>query len=213
MEIDSRIKIIRQRRKTLCMKAEGGGINVYVPHTVGEETIARFLEKHKLWIRRRLEERVEPCSFQDGGTVLFLGRMVQIKTGKARIEGDTLFLPQENRSTSLLKLCKRLSLGRMTALTEQIAAKYHFRFKSVEIGSAKTRWGTCDGEGKIRYTLYTAFLPDELAVYLCVHELCHTRQHNHSKKFWQEVEKILPDWRVRRKALKTYRSFLSLQGN
>ncbi len=46
-------------------------------------------------------------------------------------------------------------------------------------------------------------LPDELIDYVILHELTHTNIKNHSRLFWQELERILPDAKVRRQQLKT----------
>lgn len=46
--------------------------------------------------------------------------------------------------------------------------------------------------------------PEEVQDYVVVHELCHRKEMNHSKQFWNEVEKIVPDYRERRTWLKEH---------
>ena len=51
--------------------------------------------------------------------------------------------------------------------------------------------------------------PQEVLDYVIVHELCHLRQMNHSKAFWQEVEMVLPDYKMHKKWLETYGQLLN----
>lgn len=75
-------------------------------------------------------------------------------------------------------------------------------WKGVRIGNQSSRWGSCSSTGTLSFNWRLIELPDELADYIVVHELAHLVQPNHSPKFWSEVERVLPDWRPRRKALR-----------
>ncbi|MDX2128471.1 MAG: SprT family zinc-dependent metalloprotease [Chloroherpetonaceae bacterium] len=87
--------------------------------------------------------------------------------------------------------------------TKDFAAKMNLYFSKVTIGDQKSRWGSCSPHIRsIRYNLRVAMLPISLLDYIVVHELAHLRQANHSKAFWAEVEKILPDYQRRRKWLR-----------
>lgn len=203
-----KLVIKRVARKTISMRigAEGEVI-VNAPRNMKDENIESFVSRHRLWISRRLAEReaMQEPSFADGSELIFLGQRVKILTGEARLERDVLYLPAiPARTAALRMLCKKYTQLRMGEITRAIAQEYGLVYKDISVGSAHTRWGTCDSSGRIRYTLYTAFLPDELAYYLAAHELCHTRQHNHSAAFWQELQRIVPDYRAKRSALKRY---------
>jgi predicted metal-dependent hydrolase len=76
-------------------------------------------------------------------------------------------------------------------------------WEGVRIGNQKSRWGSCSSTGTLSFNWRLIELPGELADYIVVHELAHLLQPNHSPKFWAEVERVLPDWRSRRKALRT----------
>ena len=83
-----------------------------------------------------------------------------------------------------------------------LAEKIGVKPTSVKITSAKKRFGSCNSKNSLCFSVYL-FSYDKRAIeYVIVHELCHIKHHNHSKMFWQEVEKHLPDYKEREKLLK-----------
>lgn len=74
----------------------------------------------------------------------------------------------------------------------------------ITITSARTRFGSCSGKNSISFSFYLMRYPEEAIDYVVVHELCHILHHNHSKEFYKEVERVLPDYKNREKILKTY---------
>ncbi|MGN1078171.1 MAG: M48 family metallopeptidase [Candidatus Gallimonas sp.] len=206
------VEIIRSRRRTLSLSVtENGKVVVRAPLYAGEEEITRFLSKHIRWIEKRISEQTVPSlDLSDGARVVLFGRENTVAEGRARFSGGTLFLPQEGREETLVRLLKRETVGYMGALTERIAGQYGFSYSAVRASSARGRWGSCNAQGRIAYSFRVAFLPPSLLEYLCVHELCHTRYMNHGPGFWREVQKILPDWRERRTNLKNYGGYMRL---
>jgi predicted metal-dependent hydrolase len=88
--------------------------------------------------------------------------------------------------------------------------EYGFREMKVRISSARTRWGSCSQKGNLSFTWRLVMAPPDVIDYVVVHELCHTREMNHSRSFWEQVEAILPDFRQRRRWLKEYGKLLVL---
>jgi len=72
----------------------------------------------------------------------------------------------------------------------------------ISIRTVKTWWGSCSKSGNIKFCTKLALVPYELFEYVVIHELCHLKEFDHSKKFWQEVEKYLPDYKERLATLK-----------
>jgi len=68
----------------------------------------------------------------------------------------------------------------------------------------KTRWGSCSPKNSLSFNYYLAQLPKDLIEYVVVHELAHIKHKNHSKNFWDEVEKYLPDVKEKRKKLREF---------
>ena len=82
------------------------------------------------------------------------------------------------------------------------ASRMQVTYGKITIRHQKTRWGSCSSRGNLNFNCLLMLVPAEVADYVVVHELCHRKQMNHSAAFWTEVEKILPDYRIRRKWLK-----------
>lgn len=82
---------------------------------------------------------------------------------------------------------------------------YNFEFNSISIKNQKTRWGSCSQNKNLNFNYKIIHLPTNLLDYLIVHELCHLKELNHSKSFWQLVSLAIPDYKLRRKALKEVR--------
>lgn len=72
----------------------------------------------------------------------------------------------------------------------------------VSINTAKTRFGSCSSNGNLNFSCRLGLYPYEAIEYVCVHELAHLKEMNHSPKFWAIVESILPDYKERKKLLK-----------
>ena len=80
---------------------------------------------------------------------------------------------------------------------------YKFRYNKVFIKDQKTRWGSCSSKGNLSFNYRIAVLAKELQDYLIVHELCHLKQFNHSKEFWNLVQQTIPNYRELHAKLKS----------
>jgi predicted metal-dependent hydrolase len=89
--------------------------------------------------------------------------------------------------------------------TSYFAEKTNLFPKSVKITSAKTRWGSCSGKDNISYTYRIMILPNHLIDYIILHELCHIKQKNHGKGFYDLLETFLPDYKNLQKELRKFR--------
>ena len=85
---------------------------------------------------------------------------------------------------------------------KQFNEVYGYRIRRVSIKNQKAIWGSCSGKGNINLNYKILFLPERMAEYIVVHELCHVKELNHSAKFWDLVAKTFPDHRAIRKQLR-----------
>ncbi len=78
---------------------------------------------------------------------------------------------------------------------------YGFSYNRIGIKNQKTRWGSCSRKGNLNFNYKIIHLPEKLADYLVVHELCHLKEMNHGREFWNLVLKTQIDYKNLRKEL------------
>lgn len=74
----------------------------------------------------------------------------------------------------------------------------------IAIRDTRRSWGSCSSKGNLNFSYKLLFLPTCWREYIIVHELCHLHHLNHSQDFWNEVEKILPNYREQMLALRRF---------
>ena len=86
----------------------------------------------------------------------------------------------------------------------ELATEHDFEYAKVSIRKQKTRWGSCSSQNNISLNQSLLHLPDDLIDYVLLHELTHTRVKAHSPSFWDELEKVCPSAKEKRRLLKTH---------
>ena len=91
-----------------------------------------------------------------------------------------------------------------------LAYTFPSALKRLAVRNQRTRWGSCSKQGNINFNYKIALLPERLADYIVVHELCHLGEFNHSQAFWDLVAVAIPDHEARRAELRQVeRAFLA----
>ena len=85
---------------------------------------------------------------------------------------------------------------------QYFAPRVGVTYGRVTIRMQKTRWGSCSVPGNLNFNALLLLAPPEVLDYVVVHELCHRKEMNHSPAFWHQVERVLPDYKVRMQWLK-----------
>lgn len=153
-----------------------GAVEVRAPHGASRSFIEEFVEKKKNWIGNTQEEMRRRRAEQS--TIVLNAK--QVKEAKAK--------------------AKALLSGKCASFAGIMGVDY----RSVKISSAKSRWGSCTSRGDLNFTYRLIFAEEELVDYIVVHELAHRREMNHSPRFWEVVERVLPDYRQRRAGLRAF---------
>ena len=79
---------------------------------------------------------------------------------------------------------------------------YGFQFNRIAIRNQRSCWGSCSEHRNLNFNYKLLFLPEHLADYVIVHELCHLQEFNHSPNFWNLMARALPDYKELRKELR-----------
>ncbi|XMB67290.1 SprT family zinc-dependent metalloprotease [Mycoplasmatota bacterium zrk1] len=216
-------EIKRSDRKTLSITIDNkGSILVKAPRKVSFQVIDNLVNSKEEWIRKKLNEisnRNElhkRKEFVSGEEFLFLGNtyLLDIRdVANIYIDDKYIVLPKafldnpvQKMSSWYMKCARKIFTDR----TNEIGNMLGYSYKSVGISSAKKRWGSCSSVGKINFTWRLVMAPQEIIDYVIVHELVHLVHHNHSKKYWQTVERIMPDYRKRKEWLTRNQILLDL---
>jgi len=181
-----------------------------------------MIQQKSMWILRKLDEMKQrpafPChEYQEGEMFLFLGRSYPlqfVKNAKTIIERtDRLYVP----AALLPDIKNHLKCWyRQEAYKEIQARCMWFSMKtghvptSIHITDARQRWGSCTHKGGLNFSWRLIQAPPDIVDYVVVHELVHISQPDHSKKFWNKVKEILPDYKHRRKWLRENERLLKI---
>ena len=191
----------RKARKTISLKITAQGLVVSAPTLLPQNRLEEVIRGKLGWIGRKLA--LFTASTRPPHSLEYLGRALEQKfvSGllQARQVGDTLELPQGD-----LMALERWYRAQATAyLPLKVKAWAGERFKParVSITGASGRWGSCSSGGRLNFSWRVMRLAPELIDYVIVHELCHLEHLNHSRRFWNALEGIMPDFRVRHQAI------------
>jgi len=75
------------------------------------------------------------------------------------------------------------------------AAELGVAVNRIQIRDQRTRWGSCSPAGNLSFNWRLVLAPFDVLDYVVVHEVCHLREANHSRRFWRLVESRRPEWR------------------
>lgn len=104
----------------------------------------------------------------------------------------------------VLKVLRKEAKSYLPRRLKYLAETHSFHYESVKLTHASSRWGSCSSRGTISLNISLMQLPFELLDYVIIHELCHTRQMNHSQDFWDEVANIDANYKTHRRELKKH---------
>lgn len=94
---------------------------------------------------------------------------------------------------------------------EQLSAQYQLPFNKVTIRAQRTLWGSCNHNKNISLNYKLLFMPPEYAQHVLLHELCHTKHLNHSKRFWDLLRKLDPNTKQYDKVLLKADNFIPVE--
>ena len=162
----------------------------------------RFLERHRGWLKARLDALPVAQPLADGGQVPLRGVPLAIRhvggRGLVHVEGEgaeaALIVPGDasHLQRRVIDFLKREARADFEAATARHAAALGVRVKAVRLGDPASRWGSCSTTGTISYSWRVVMAPPSVLDYLVAHEVAHLREMNHSPRFWKLVRALCP---------------------
>ncbi len=195
-------KIVRAKRKTVRIDAiSENSVCIYAPHNVSVQEIEKILLKHKRAIAKILSKAkvkrkfVESEKFPNTGKFYPL-KIVENQTVPLIFENGTFRLSGnvKDKRKAFFEWYKARSAEIVSERVSVFSKRCGVEYRSVRITSAESRWGSCSKKGNLNFSYRIAMLPPFAIDYIVVHELCHIIEFNHSKAFYELVEKVLPDY-------------------
>jgi predicted metal-dependent hydrolase len=122
----------------------------------------------------------------------------KLKIFKNRTTDSIFSKTNANEYLRLKETALKLAQRKVTEFNQ----RYNLTYRRISIRNQKTRWGSCSRAGNLNYNYKIALLPERLADYIIVHELCHLKEFNHSRRFWDLVAQTLPDYKQCRQEIK-----------
>ena len=160
-------RLMRSRRRTISVEITDEGVTVRAPFKMPVEEIDRFVLDHKDWIMKKTA-LLEKCRTEEA--------------------------PAERLSrTEIEELADRA----MKVIPERVA--YYapligVTYGRITIRNQVSRWGSCSAKGNLNFNCLLMLTPPEVVDSVVVHELCHRKEMNHSKRFYEEVLRVYPDY-------------------
>lgn len=173
MDLDDKthIEVIRSKRKTLAIEIRPDmRVVVRAPEKIPQKEIIKFVEEKQNWIKKHIAQ------------MYFKAEEIKKQKKEPALT-----------NADIEKLCQKA----LSVIPDKV--KYYAEIMGVTYGritirNQKTRWGSCSSKGNLNFNCLLMLMPDKVLDYVVVHELCHLKQMNHSKKFWKEVERYMPDY-------------------
>jgi hypothetical protein len=90
---------------------------------------------------------------------------------------------------------RRVARALVTETAQREASRIDVDYRRIAIRDTRSRWGSCSSTGTLSFTWRLALAPRDVLDYVVVHELCHLRYHDHSRRFWSLLARVRPTYR------------------
>lgn len=221
--------LMRSRRRSIGLQITDDGLRVTAPQWIGLRQIDDAVQSKAAWIIDKLghyqsrKERLALAETQwrNGGKIPYLGQQIVLSLGEQldkpwRYHGDPL-TPKDGDTLGLgLPLsADHARIRDSVDIWLQGQAKFWFFLRLEDfhkrfglapshwrLSSASTRWGSCSSQGRIMLNWRLVHFEPAIIDYVIAHELAHLNFMDHSRNFWQEVERLCPGFQHARNTLR-----------
>ena len=204
---------VRARRVRLSVTPRDGVV-IVVPRYFDPSKIPAIVAEKKEWIKRAVQKVQNNSAYLSAPPVLpekiFLRSVQQeysVVTEYHSHRRNILSVNENSITLSLNTNAKKAGFMLLRKWSQEKAKEillpwlqrvsevHELPYCSAVVRSQRTRWGSCSAKKNINLNRLLIFLPPHLVEYLFIHELCHTAEMNHSKRYWELVHKHCPEYR------------------
>jgi len=197
-----------------------GTARVTIPRGGSEQAARQFVERHAAWLERefkRLQSQPrKPAVWTIGTEILLRGESVRIEAGPdgevkiIHFSGESVRVsdPTSDLRPAIEGHLRLLAARELPPRVLELAARHGLTVRRITVRNQKSRWGSCSRRGTISLNWRLIQTPAFVSDYICLHELMHLRQMNHSPGFWKEMESVCPDFRLAKLWLKEHSGLL-----
>ncbi len=215
--------IVRTKRKTIGIKIDkDANVKVRAPLGIPLKEIDKIVETKRDWIEKKLaeikakSEKKLKVSYKDKAVFYFLGKPARLIITDSK---DTAFEFRDNKfrlSRRYLEHApdlfsyyyKEKAKGFFNYLARDIAKHVGVSFNNLRISNAKKRWGSCSSKGNLNINWRLIMAPEHVIEYIMCHEITHLIELNHSRRFWEIVSRLDPDYQLAEQWLKDHSYYL-----
>jgi predicted metal-dependent hydrolase len=201
---------------------QGDGLTVTVPYHYNLKKLPEYLKSNSPWILRNLHKRCNeiPASPAVGthpaNTLPYLGNYVTVMQERknsgppsVRLKENQLIISLSASSkkpflTELENWCRAEASRLLHAKVREFSQRMDLSYSRIFIRNQKSRWASCSFRKNLNFNWRLVMVPEAVLDYVVVHELCHLKEMNHSKSFWNLVAHYCPEWRLHRKWLNNH---------
>ena len=218
LELDGLTFEVRRsaRRRTLALTVDRGGqLVMHAPQHAERQELAIWAGRRLLWVHRTLAQKEQSRAGQAepeyvaGEAFRYLGKpyplaLVGDQAAPLVFDGRRFLLHRARRGMADLAFRQWYIGAGKVWLPERIGRLAPRAGKApdkVVVRDLGFRWGSCGRAGTININWRALQLSARLIDYVLIHELCHLLEPKHNSKFWQAVERALPDWKERKEEL------------
>ncbi len=219
---DISYELIRSPRRTADIVIEPDGrVIVRAPQTIPVERIEDIIESKRLWIYKNLAEWRDLNAtrvireYRNGEGFLYLGRSYRLLLVADQVEplllkGGRFCLRRDLVDRGEIPAAKAAfrdyfitrGFERITQRVAYFAPKVGVTSDKLDVRELGHRWASCSPNGNLAFHWKCMMAPPKIIDYIVVHELCHFHHLNHSDAFWNEVDKVMPDFTARKEWLR-----------
>lgn len=221
---DNRIsyEVVRTRRSTADIIIErDGSVLVRAPEWADDEQVEDIVKSRHYWISQGLAEWRDLNAtrvlreYKNGEGFLYFGRAYRLllvsdqdealalRNGRFCLRRDAVDRGEVAAAKEAFQqFYVSRGIARLTARVKYYAPKVGVSPRSVDVRELGNRWASCSTAGNLAFHWKCMMAPQTIIDYLVVHELCHFRHRDHTDAFWNEVDKVMPEYRERKEWLR-----------